>query len=211
MAGFFSCDEQPFLLEEDDPPTIFEPVETKDVRLAKIVRYSNSTASQGTGETTYSYNENGDLIKKTYFDALNNTMFCIYFIEYKYSGYKMIKKSLFNCNLDDFPEGTHTEYFYEGDLLVKEVLNYGQGDFPTLYEYDERGNLIKRSWYVINPPNLSPAPNTIYDHKYTYDDKDRLILEENSLVGVSDYDYKYIKYIYDKYGREKKAEYFNAN
>ena len=107
VAGFFSCDRQgddpP--IEDDDPPTIFEPIDPNNARLAKIIRYSNSTASKITGEIVYTYDEAGNLNRESYFDEWNGTMLCIYFIEYKYHEQKKVKESYFNCNLNSFPEG----------------------------------------------------------------------------------------------------------
>ena len=85
VAGFFSCDrltgsDDPSN-ENDDPSQIFEPIDLKNVRLAKIIWYSNSTASKLTGEVTYTYDENGNLKRVSYFDEWNNTMICMYFIE----------------------------------------------------------------------------------------------------------------------------------
>lgn len=207
-AGFFSCDKQSSLSEED-PPTIFEPYETKNVRLVKILKYSNSTASELTGEVVYIYDEAGNLISERHIYDLDTAKPSIS-IEYEYSGKEKVKESYFSYNNPYSPYHV-VEYFYEGDLLVKEVSNDGRGDDPTFYEYDERGNLIKRYWYATNPLTLNPDTNTIYEHKYTYDDKDKLILEENSLFGVSDYDPKYIRYIYDNHDREKIIEYLNTN
>ena len=212
-AGFFSCDRQTEPEEpygDDDPPPIFDTFELKNVRLTKVVRFSNSTASKLTGEVVYTYNESGNLIKETYYDEWNGTMICIYFIEYEYLGNKKVKQSIFNCN-NGLGLSSYTEYFFEGDLLVKEVHNTGREDTPTFYEYDERGNLVKRSWYGISPITLNPDPNTVYEHKYTYNDKDRLILEETSEIGVSDYYHKYLKYSYDNHDRVKKMEYYNVD
>ena len=204
MAGFCSCEQHPLLIE-DDPPAIFEPYETQNVRLAKVVKYSNSTASKITGEIIYTYNEAGNLHRVSYFDEWNGTMVCIYFIEYEYSGNKKVKESYFDCD-KSYPYSV-VEYFYKGDLLVKEV----HGDYPTFYEYDERGNLVKKYWYGTSPMNNTPDPNTIYEHKYTYDDNNKLILEETSVLDVSDYYHEYLKYIYDNYGREKKLEYYDVD
>jgi hypothetical protein len=199
VAGFFSCNKQSFLPEEDDPTTIFEHYETKNVRLVKILKYSNSAASELTGEVVYIYDETGNLINERYIYDLVSMKPSIS-IEYEYSGKKKVKESYFSYNNPYSPYSV-IEFFYEGNQLVKEVRN----NYPTFYEYDNRGNLVKRSWYAFTDPN------TLYEHKYTYDAQDRLILEENSLFGVTDNDPKYLKYFYDKYDREKKIEYFNTN
>jgi len=212
VAGFFSCDKQSSLPEEDDSSTIFEPYETENVRLAKILKYSNSSASKLTGEVVYTYDRKGNLIneRSSYFDDFDGTMTLSISVEYEYSGKKKVKESYFSGN-NPYSPYYAVAYLYEGDFLVKEVRNSGWGDDPVFYEYDKRGNLVKRSWYATNPLNHNPDPNTIYEHKYTYDAQDRLILEENSLIGVSDYDHKYIRYNYDNHDREKKIEYLNTN
>lgn len=45
--------------------------------------------------------------------------------------------------------------------------------------------------------------------KYTYDNQNRLILEESTAIDVDDY--KYVKHIFDNSGREIKIEYINVN
>lgn len=45
--------------------------------------------------------------------------------------------------------------------------------------------------------------------KYTYDNQNRLILEENSAIDADDH--KHVKHIFDNRGRKIKIEYSNAN
>ena len=221
VAGFSSCDRQSSFAEpeevvedppagdnpsyeDDDDPPIFDTFEPKNVRLAKIVKYSNSTASKLTGEVIYTYDEAGNLHRVSYFDEWNNTMICLYFIEYEYYENKKVKESYFNCNANSHEEGpvmySYIEYFYQGALLVREERDGGWAK----YEYDEKGNLVEKNTY-------NDIHQIVNVWKYTYDDQDRLILEETPEIDASDYYHKYLKYIYDDHGREKKLEYYNVD
>ena len=196
VVSFFSCDKEDSLILNNP----------EKVRLLKILKYSNSTASKLTGETIYAYDEAGNIVKESFYDCYSTTILERY-NEYEYSGNKKTKKKIFDGVAGNPTLGSYIEYFYTGDLLVKEETRSGRGNYGSLvysmnYEYDVNGNLVREYMY-------DPKYGIMGDMKYTYDNQNKLILEENTAIDVNDY--KYIKYIYDNNGRKIKMEYNNIN
>lgn len=207
LAGSFCSCNKDIIKEDNDTSLNNEPYETANVRLVKILNYSNSSASKLTGEVLYNYDEAGNLINESYFDEWNGTMIPVMCLEYEYSGNNKIKESVFNCSNGQVLS-SYTEYLYEGCQLVKEKIYRGYDSSllnSTTYEYDERGNLIRKRYASHH------RIETSNEHKYVYDDQNRLILEETPEIGVSEYYHKYLKHIYDNSGKEVKLEYYNVN
>jgi len=176
------------------------------VRLSKVLKYSNSSASKLTGKTVYNYDKAGNMTKESFYDC-NSTSILERYNEYEYSGNKITKKKIFDGLAGNPTLGLYIEYFYSRDLLVKEETRSGRDNYGSLihsmnYEYDNRGNLIRK---YMNDPKYG----IMGDMKYTYDNQNRLILEENTAMDVNEY--KYIKHIYDNSGRKIKMEYNNIN
>lgn len=197
MAFCSSCDKNESLTS-DNP---------KNVRLSKILRYSNSSASKLTRETVYTYDKNGNMIKEEFFSFNAKTKILERYDEFEYSGDKKTKMLLFSGVAGAPTLGSYIEYFYKNDLLVKEETRQGRGNYGSLihstnYEYDERGNLIRRY-------RNDPIYGISGDMKYTYDNQNRLILEENTATDPNEH--KYTKHIYDQSGRKIKTEYTNKN
>jgi len=177
-------------------------------RLSKILKYSNSTASKLTGEVDYAYDEKGNMVKESFYDC-NPAKILWMYREYEYSENKKIKEKIFDGASGNLTLGSFTEYIYNGNQLLREETYCGRGCDGSLinsmnYEYDERGNIIRK---YMNDPVLG----ILGDMKYTYDNQNKLILEETAETGVSDYYYKYLKHIYDNNSREIKLEYYNTN
>lgn len=185
------------------------PNNTDNFRLSKIYKYSNSSASKLTGEVVYKYDKDGNMIKEEFFVHSYNPPKTILerYNQFEYSGGKKTKMQRFTGEAGNPTLGSYIEYFYEGNLLVKEVTRRGRGNYGSIihsinYEYDARGNLIRK--YMKHPKDGISG-----DMKYSYDNTNRLILEENTATSVGDY--KYVKHIYDDNGRKIKVEYTNIN
>ena len=196
---FCSCDKNESLI----------PSNPEKFRLSKIFKYSNSSASKLTGEIVYTYDEAGNRIKEEFFSLFSDppTTILERYNEFEYSGSKKTKMNIFDGVAGNPTLGLYIEYFYEGNLLVKEETRRGRGDYGSLvhsmnYEYDERGNLIRK--YMDDPEYGITG-----DMKYTYDNQNRLILEENTAIDADDH--KHVKHIFDNRGRKIKIEYSNAN
>ena len=178
------------------------------LRLLKISKFSNSSGSKLTDEVVYAYDKSGNMVKESFYDG-NSTKILWMYKEYEYLDDKKVKEKIFDGEAGNPTLGLYNEYFYEGDLLVKEGTYCGGVCYGTLihsmnYEYDERGNLTRKYMY-------DPDYGISGDLKYTYDNQNRLILEETTVVDVNDYDHKYLKHVYDNAGREIKLEYYNVN
>ncbi len=182
------------------------PNSPEEFRLSKILKYSNSSASKLTEEVVYTYDKVGNMIKEEFFVHYYNPTRTILerFNKFEYSGGKKTKMQIFNGEAGNPTLGLCIEYFYENNLLVRENTRR-QCDNNSLvhsrnYEYDERGNLTRK--YTDDP-----KCGITGDVKYSYDNQNRLILEENTATGINDY--KYVKHIYDNSGRKTKIEYTN--
>jgi len=196
--NFSSCDKEDSLSFNDTD------TDTEKVRLLKILKYSDSSASKLTGETVYSYNEAGDMVKESFYDC-NSTPVLERYNEYEYSGNKKTKMRIFDGMAGNPTLGSYYEYKYQGNQLVKEELYCGRGCYGSLinsthYEYDKRGNLIKTDNYDHRYYGL------LGSLKYIYDDQNKLITVLTT-DGVLDF-YPCQKYIYDREGRVVKLEYY---
>lgn len=186
--SFYSCEKNESLL----------PLVPQKGRLSKIIKYSNSSAATQTGEVVYTYDKEGNMIKEEFFTLAGNPKRFIIerYNKFEYAENKKIKMEIFSGEAGNPTLGSYVEYFYEGKLLIKEEVRNGRGDYGTLihsinYEYDERGNLIRK--YMNDPKE-----GVISDIKYDYDSQNRLIVQTS--------DSGYIKYTYDTNGRKIKIE-----
>ena len=165
-----------------------ENIPQENLKLVKILRYSDFSASILSGEVVYEYDKTGNLVKEMIYDE----NYLVFYIEYEYSGIKIIKQKHFT-NIGNMY--SYIDYFYDAKgRIIREESHMETSVHITDYEYDENGNMTRKG--------------TI---KYVYDNQNRLILEETSEIGVSDYYHKYLKYIYDSDNRVKKLEYYNVN
>jgi len=179
-----------------------------DFRLVKTLRYSSSTATKPVGGLEYTYDKNGNMVNESTYDYQPTRTLWMYY-EYEYSGNKKVKEKKFTGVPGNLKLELYIEYFYENNRLVKEETNWSTGYYASKpssvnYEYDERGNLIRK--YSYQP--YYEIINGVFN--YTYDNQNRLILEEFTDIDAINY-HRYIKYIFDDNGREAKIEYYNVN
>ena len=207
-VGFSSCDKEESLISDNSDSS-------EKFRLLKVLNYSDSSASNLTGETVYEYDETGNVVKETVFLSWNSELHIQSYYEYEYSGNKKVKEKLFYRNV--FPTGNlnfnhYVDYFYDGDLLVKTERYSGGGSFSYSehYKYDTKGNLVEN--YSYDPSWIGKGvwggiyDTGIYGHKkYVYDNQNRLITELTS-DGVVDF-YPCRKYTYNNDGKVAKIEY----
>ena len=191
--GVSSCD-------KEDNLTILQ---SNQVRLSKILQYSNSTDFKLGGEIDYTYDNAGNMIKESFYDC-HSTKILYTYKEYEYSGKKKIKEKIYDGEAGNLKLGSYTVYTYDGENLVKEenYRNDGLLFYSEIYEYDSANNLIRE--YTDDP-----VYGILFDVKYSYDNQSRLILEDYSAFGINDA--KYIKHIFDNSGREIKVEYYDIN
>ncbi|MCL2328590.1 MAG: hypothetical protein FWC39_08785 [Bacteroidetes bacterium] len=175
--------------------------EKEDYKLVRKFIYPRSTSTEYNTSYEYIYDKYGNMIKEMYY--LDKQLH--FYIEYEYSKNKKTKEKIFYKSAENFYLNRYTNYSYEGDLLVKEEtfsIEYGSDnysfDYSTTYEYDKRGNLVRKCMYN------AAIIGIVTELKYTYDNQNRLILEE--IDG-----YKSTKHVYDDSGRKIKIEYYNIN
>jgi hypothetical protein len=148
------------------------------------------------------------MIREEIYDRYTRRVLLKY-MEYEYSGNKRIREKVFEGKDKPLTCSKFTEYFYDDNgRLVKESLftydkNTGAGfpQYSQIYEFDERGNMIKTyqkddAYGIISGEEI-----------YVYNSENRLIEEEIAEAEADDA--KYIKHIYDRDGRESKVEYYN--
>ena len=173
----------------------------EDFRLIKVLYYSKSTSAQPDDGIEYTYDETGNMVKESFFDYLSATALRQY-REYEYSGNRKSKMKVFDGKNGNLELKWYVDYFYENNRIIREEFKKPD-DFlygTTNYEYNS-GNLIRE--YYLDDGVISG------EMKYTYDTKNRLILEENDASDVKKI--KYIQYTYDNNGRKSKLEYYNVN
>ena len=202
-GGIFSCNK-----EDDNDFSGYESYETQNVRLVKKLTY---LGARMVFERVYTYDNAGNMVKESLYDC-ESTKILLSYTEFEYSNNKKVKESFWGGIAGNPTLNFYILYFYEGVNVVKEEYYSGFNGELSLYdtrnyEYDEKGNLVRESWYgYYRGTTISGAG----DLKYSYDEQNRLILkEETTAIDVNDS--KYIKHIYDKSGREMKVEYYNIN
>jgi hypothetical protein len=174
-----------------------------DYRIKRMVHYSSSTSDRETMGVEYTYDNSGNLIKESYYDYYPQKVLYMY-REYKYSANKKIREDIYDGTVYELRLGLYSIFHYtDGNLTKEEVFSgYDNSYIHSLnYEYDSRNNLVRRYHEMVN--------DIASDVRYSYNDKNRLILEENTASGSTEY--KYIKYIYDDKDREIKQEYYNID
>ena len=177
----------------------------ENFKLTKLIIYSGSTNNKPIVEIEYEYDKAGNKVKQSYFNYQPTRTLCMY-LEYEYSGNQKVSEKKFTGVPGNLKLEFSTNYFYENNRLVREDSKWEDLDdsysFSLNYEYDNRGNLVRK--YNYSRGIISG------EVEYSYDIHNRLILEE----GIEDYSiyyHKYIKYTYDDNGRETKMELFNMN
>ena len=169
-------------------------------QLARILNYSSSTSSEPYGFVKFEYASNGNLIKESMVDYPNTlTSYKLY----EYSGNKVIKQSIYDGQVGNLSLGTYIIYSYTNDQLTKEELFLADGTlkYATIYELEgER---------IINTYKIDDLLGIHHQQKYTFDNLNRLILEEvfmyNSELS------KYTKHFYDSINRLVKSEVYDSD
>ena len=167
-----------------------------NLRLVRVLTYSNSSASDLVGERVYTYDEAGNMIKESFYDRIHSTKTLLYYYEYEYSGNKKVKEKFFGGVAGNPTLNSYTLYFYKGDNLEKEEYYSGFNGSLSLYDtrnykYDKKGNLVKESWNGYYRGTTISGKGEL---KYTYDKQNRLIIKENIDIDVT-YS-NHIEYVY---------------
>ena len=185
IVSFSSCNKEDF--------TEFN---YENYRLVKIMAYTSSTAPEPWRWIEYTYDKAGNMVKESNYQiAYMPEPTLSSYTEYEYSGNKKVKENVYDGQVGNLKFSAYTNYYYVGDNLIREEY-YWVGSSPLRsskhYEYDERGNLVRRYSY-------EPDRGIFHDYYYSYDDQNRLILD-------SDY-----RYTYDDRGRLIKREFLTDN
>lgn len=178
--------------ENDISPTI------DNFQLSRILNYSSSTSSQSYNTVEFNYDSNGNLTKESMLDYPNTlTTYKVY----KYSGSKLAKKFIYSGQVGNLTLGTFINYYYTNDKVTKEELFIADGTlkYSTYFEFTEDR--------LINTYKIDDNLGIHHQYKYTFDNLNRLILEEvfmyNQELSES------TKYFYDNSNRLLKNEYYN--
>jgi hypothetical protein len=171
------------------------PISVPDgYRLTKELIYSSSTSTEPNGSIEYLYDDAGKLIKKLYYSLYDRAVLYMY-RTYEYSNNNLSMEKIFDGVEGNLTLGLYIKYYYSGKYHIKEETYVAiDNSLASSIDYGyENNNLIKSG--VM---------------KYEYNDQNRLILEENTLVDLTGLrEIKYTKHHYDDKDREIKIEYFN--
>jgi hypothetical protein len=188
FLGILSCNDNDVL------PT------TDNYRLIKILNYPSLASSEPNGKIEFSYDSKGNLIRESTFD---HRIILTTYIEYEYSGNEMTTKKIYDGQVGNLHLGTYISYNYIGGKLSKEELFSADGTlkYTTVFEFENEK--------LINTYKVDDHLGIHHQYKYTFDDQNRLILEE-----VFMYDQElsgFTKYFYDAGNRLAKTEVYNPN
>lgn len=169
-------------------------------RLTRILNYGNSTDSEPSRFTEFEYDRDGNLLKKSYFDY-PNTLYL--FKEFEYKNNILKKESRYVGEVGNLKLGTYIQFEYDKGKLIKEELHLADGTLKYTTHYEFSGNRL------VNTYQINDKLGIYHQYKYTYDNLDRLILEENYM-----YDQQlsqFTKYYYDDNNRLIKTEVFDRS
>lgn len=196
----FGCEKDN--LSKEDPISNGNHPKLSEYRIKRVVHYSSSTSSEERSGIEYFYNKEGNLIKESYFNYPAKRLF----LEkvYEYSDKIKVKQKTYSGETDNLTVGLYSVFHYlDGHLIKEEVFRGHDSSFVHSLNYEyHNNNLIRKYRY-------DPAFGTMAEMKYTYDNKSKLVLEENSTFDVNEYKYK--KHVYDENGQEVKTEHLNVN
>ena len=171
-----------------------------NLRLTRILNYSSTTSSNPYGTVEFEYDNQGNLIKESMFDHPNTlTTYKVY----EYDGKRMIKKRVYDGQVGNLTLGTYISYSYTNNKLTKQELFLSNGTlkYTTYYEFD--GDRL------INTYKVDDNLGIHHQSKYTFDNLNRLILEEIFMYNQELSEYT--KYYYDNSNRIVKSEFYNGN
>ena len=144
-------------------------------------------------ERVYIYDKTGNLVKESLYDC-EATKILLSYTELEYSDNKKVKEKFFGGIAGNPTLTYYILYFCEDNKLVGEEYYSGFNGVLSLYdtrnyEYNERGNLVRESWYGYYRGTTISGEGEV---KYSYDEQSRLILKEIIDIDNSNH----IKYIY---------------
>lgn len=169
-------------------------------RLTKILNYSNSTDSEPYGFVEYKYNADGNLIRESMFDY-PNTLYT--YKEHIYGNNLKIRTNIYDGQVGNLRLGTYRLFSYENEKLVLKELYLGNGTlkYKTIFEYEADS--------LVNTYKVSDKLGVHHQHKYTYDNYMRLVLEESFMYNQQLE--SSIKHYYDDNDRLIKSESYDRN
>lgn len=192
VISMFSCTKN----EEDD---LFS--EPENYRLIKILNYNSSSDSNPSTFMELKYSENGNLQKESLYDY-PGTLFT--FRTYDYDSNNLLKeKKIYDRQIGNLNLGTYTKYGYEKGKLIREDMYLANGTLKHTEHLEYEGENLVNKYKVDDELGIH------HQYKYTYNDLNLLILEENFM-----YDQElssFTKYSYDDNLRLIKTEIFDHN
>lgn len=189
LLCMFSC-------TKDDSGDLF--LHLDNFRLVKVLNYSNSTDTDPYTYMDLEYSVDGNLQKELLYDH-PNTLFT--YREFDYRDNLLIEKRIFDGQVGNLTLGTYKKYEYDGDNIIKVELYLADGTLKRTVYSDYEGENLVNTYKVDNELGIH------HQYKYTYNDLNLLILEEQFM-----YDQKlsgFTKYSYDSNMRLIKTEVFN--
>lgn len=178
--------------ENDISPTI------ANSRLKRILNYSSSSSSQPYGTVEFLYDNKGNLIKESILDYPNTlTTYKVY----EYSDSKLTKKKIYDGQVGSLSLGTYINYYYTNDKLTKEELFLSNGTLKYTTYFEFKGDRLTNTYKVDD--NLGKH----HQWKYSFDNQNRLILEEVFMYNQELSESK--KYFYDNSNRQIRSEFYN--
>ena len=176
-----------------------------EYRLKKILHYSNSSSDSPTDGIEYTYNQEGNVILEEYFDYSKANPLSKY-VEYEYKGSENTKMSVFEGK-DVLVLSWYVNYTYANNQLIREDYRRATSDTDgwllssTHYEYKDNNKIRE---YIVDP-----SYGIVDEKKFTYDNQNRLIHEENDETDANKY--RHTKHIFDNEDRKIKSEYYNIS
>lgn len=197
----FGC-KKDSISKEEDPVSLGNYPKLSEYRIKRVVHYSSSTSSEERSGIEYLYDKDGNLIRESYYKYPAKTLF----LEkvYEYSDKIKVKQKTYSGETNNLTVGLYSLFHYlDGHLIKEEVFGGYDNSFVHSLNYEYHNDNLIRQYMDHSSIGI------LGEMKYTYDNQNRLILEENSASGSTDY--KYTKHLYDKNGQESKIEYYNMN
>ena len=192
LISVFSC-------TKDEYNDLFS--EPENYRLIKVLNYSSSSDSEPSTFMELNYSENGNLQRESLYDY-PSTLFT--YRTYDYDSNNLLKeKKIYDGQVGNLSLGTYAKYEYENGNLIKEELYLANGTLKRTEHYEYEGANLVNTYKVDDELGIH------HQYKYTYNDLNLLILEENFM-----YDQElssFTKYSYDDNSRLIKTEIFNPD
>lgn len=190
LISMFSC-------TKDEYDDLFS--EPENYRLIKVLNYGSSSDSKPSTFMELKYSENGNLQRESLYDY-PSTLFT--YRIYDYDSNNLLKeKKIYDGQVDNLSLGTYTTYEYENGNLIKEELYLANGILKRTEHYEYEGKNLVNTYKVDDELGIH------HQYKYTYNDLNLLILEEDFMYNQELSSFS--KYSYDDNLRLTKTEIFN--